>query len=246
MARARMRVCDALVLNLMVVAVISLNNNNNNNNNFGVEAQVHHVVGGDLGWDPSTDIQSWSSNRDFRVGDSIWFTYSTTAAAQDDGSISELKSREEYESCDVSNPIKMYTDGVVDKVSLDGEGTRYFVSTKSDNCKNGLKLHVEVLPPTTTTAAAAEDDVATRHKREVLEPPPTSHKPEIFPAPPTPHKPEPKPEFLPPPPPTPPHRPEVLPPPPPTPSASPPPGLQMVYSTMMMISFGLVGLLIFS
>lgn len=68
------------------------------------------------------------------------FTYS---AGQ--GSIVEVKEQEEYLSCDISNPIKMYTDGL-DSVSLDGEGIRYFVSSKPDSCKNGLKLHVEVMP----------------------------------------------------------------------------------------------------
>ncbi|XVE87692.1 hypothetical protein DITRI_Ditri19aG0008000 [Diplodiscus trichospermus] len=103
-------------------------------------AQVHHVVGGDRGWDPSSDLASWSSGRIFRVGDKIWFAYS---AAQE--SIVELKGKDEYESCDVSNPIRMYTDGL-DTIPLDGEGIRYFVSSKTESCKNGLKLHVEVMP----------------------------------------------------------------------------------------------------
>lgn len=34
-------------------------------------AQVHHVVGEDRGWDPSSDVASWSSQRVFRVGDKI-------------------------------------------------------------------------------------------------------------------------------------------------------------------------------
>lgn len=34
-------------------------------------APVHHVVGEDRGWDPSTDITSWYSQRVFRVGDKI-------------------------------------------------------------------------------------------------------------------------------------------------------------------------------
>ncbi len=46
-----------------------------------VGAQVHHVVGGDRGWDPSTDISSWCSGRIFRVGDKIckplYFTLSS-------------------------------------------------------------------------------------------------------------------------------------------------------------------------
>lgn len=66
------------------------------------------------------------------------FAYST---AHD--SIVELGSVEEYESCDLSNPIRMYTDGV-DKISLDGEGIRYFASGNIENCKKGLKLPVNV------------------------------------------------------------------------------------------------------
>ncbi|XP_040969616.1 mavicyanin isoform X2 [Gossypium hirsutum] len=114
-------------------------------------AQVHHVVGGDRGWDVSSDVASWSSGRSFRVGDKI---------SQE--SIAEVNSPEEYESCDVSNPIRMYTDGI-DGIPLDGEGIRYFVSGKEESCKNGLKLHVEVMPfgnpeperPRVAVAAAA-------------------------------------------------------------------------------------------
>ncbi|XP_058200319.1 mavicyanin-like [Rhododendron vialii] len=105
-----------------------------------VGAQIHHVVGGDRGWDPSSDIPFWASTRIFSVGDKIWFTYS---AAQEN--IVELKSKEEYEACDVSNPIKMYTNGL-DNVPLEEEGIRYFASGKPESCKNGLRLHVEVQP----------------------------------------------------------------------------------------------------
>ncbi|KAL6992848.1 hypothetical protein U1Q18_010994 [Sarracenia purpurea var. burkii] len=104
----------------------------------GDRAQVHHVVGDDRGWDPSTDIGSWSSGRIFRVGDKIWFAYS---ASQD--KVVEVKSKEEFDACDVSNPIRMYTNGL-DSVTLDGEGFRYFTSGKPETCRNGLKLHVEV------------------------------------------------------------------------------------------------------
>ncbi|KAK8675222.1 hypothetical protein V6N13_033292 [Hibiscus sabdariffa] len=100
----------------------------------------HHVVGDDHGWDPSSDIATWSSRRSFRVGDKIWFAYS---AEQE--SIVELKSKDEYESCDVTNPIRMYTDGL-DSIDLVEEGIRYFVSSKAESCKRGLKLHVEVMP----------------------------------------------------------------------------------------------------
>ncbi|KAE8714887.1 tropinone reductase-like protein [Hibiscus syriacus] len=106
-----------------------------------IGAQPHqHVVGDDRGWDPSSDIATWSSGRSFRVGDKIWFAYS---AAQE--SIVELKSEDEYESCDVQNPIRMYSDGL-ESIELVEEGIRYFVSSKPESCKRGLKLHVEVMP----------------------------------------------------------------------------------------------------
>ncbi|CAN6552670.1 unnamed protein product [Malus baccata var. baccata] len=103
-----------------------------------VGAQVYHVVGGDRGWDPSSDLASWSSDKTFRAGDKM--SYSTAH-----GYIAEVKSKEEFESCDVTNPIRMFTDGL-DSISMDKEGLRYFASSNVESCKNGLKLHVEVMP----------------------------------------------------------------------------------------------------
>lgn len=114
-----------------------------------VGAQVRHVVGGDRGWDPSSDIASWSSGKTFRVGDEIWLTYSVAQ-----GLVAELHSKEEYESCDLTKPIKMYTDGL-HTIPLEKEGIRYFASTDAENCKNGLKLHVHVLPRTIENSSMA-------------------------------------------------------------------------------------------
>ncbi|XP_028778773.1 mavicyanin [Neltuma alba] len=125
-----------------------------------VGALVRHVVGGDRGWDPASDIASWSSGKTFRVGDEIWFTYSVAQ-----GLVAELQSKEEYESCIFTNPIKMYTDGL-HTIPLEKEGIKYFASTDVENCKNGLKLHVDVLPTatenstTTITTAAPKKGVA--------------------------------------------------------------------------------------
>ncbi|KAF8391629.1 hypothetical protein HHK36_023935 [Tetracentron sinense] len=134
----------------MVIALVAISMS------FGgrwVGAQVHHVVASDRGWDPSSDVGSWSSGRVFRVGDKIWFTYSATQE-----SIAELQSIEEFKSCNISNPIRMYTDGL--GVALDGEGTRYFASSRPESCRNGLKLHVEVLPtqpkPETQTTVSSD------------------------------------------------------------------------------------------
>lgn len=74
----------------------------------------------------------------------LWAGFAYSVAQ---GLVAELRSNEEYESCDMSNPIMMYTEGL-HKIPLEKEGTKYFVSTNSENCKNGLKLHVNVLPKT--------------------------------------------------------------------------------------------------
>jgi len=50
-----------LMVLVLVLVLVSLNDG----------AQVHHVVGGDRGWHPYSDIGSWSSARTFRVGDKI-------------------------------------------------------------------------------------------------------------------------------------------------------------------------------
>ncbi|XP_021719777.1 uclacyanin 1-like [Chenopodium quinoa] len=104
------------------------------------EAQVHHVVGNDRGWELASDIASWAAGRSFVVGDFLWFAYSS---GLEEDKIVELKSKNEFESCDLSKPIKVYDNGL-DKISLEEEGIRYFASTNPESCKKGLKLPVEI------------------------------------------------------------------------------------------------------
>ncbi|KAK1316078.1 hypothetical protein QJS10_CPA05g00979 [Acorus calamus] len=124
-----------LVLMVVVVVVVSV---------LGgcglAEAGQHHVVGGDRGWDLGSDIGVWSLDKVFRVGDNIWFAYSAA-----DETVAELTSKEDFEACNVTNPIRMFTDGL-SRVALEGEGERYFASAEPISCSRGLKLRVEVLP----------------------------------------------------------------------------------------------------
>ncbi|KAL0306010.1 UNVERIFIED_CONTAM: hypothetical protein Sradi_6018300 [Sesamum radiatum] len=108
----------------------------------GVSAQTHHVVGGDGGgWGPDFNVTSWLAGRVFRVGDKIWFKHSAGAEEK----IVEVESPEEFQSCNLNNPIRMYTDPV-SHVALEKEGVRYFTSANPDACLNGLKLPVAVVP----------------------------------------------------------------------------------------------------
>ncbi|KAA0054339.1 cucumber peeling cupredoxin-like [Cucumis melo var. makuwa] len=132
------------------------------------EVETHHVVGGDRGWDVDSDIGSWSAGRTFRVGDKIWFAYSVAH-----GNIVELQSKEEYEACNVSNSMRMYSDGI-DIVALNGEGIRYFASSKAENCKKGLKLHVQVQGQ---AQAQTTNDVSDNDSEAVPPTPSTSSPP---------------------------------------------------------------------
>ncbi|XP_059064561.1 mavicyanin-like [Cryptomeria japonica] len=98
-----------------------------------------HVVGDDRGWDPASDFKGWASRKIFYVGDNLWFAYASSQQ-----SVLELKSREEFENCDVSNLVKLY-DGGLDAVSLIEMGDRYITSGNVEDCQHGMKVHINVL-----------------------------------------------------------------------------------------------------
>ncbi|CAO2842458.1 unnamed protein product [Amaranthus hypochondriacus] len=122
-----------------------------------VEGQVHHVVGQDSGWEVASDIGSWAAGRTFLLGDFLWFGYSS---GLHNDYVVELKTKEEYESCDVRNPIKMYINGV-DKISFEEEGIRYFASANPDKCKKGLKFPVEIKSKSTAEIQSSSSSMKT-------------------------------------------------------------------------------------
>ncbi|PIN21341.1 hypothetical protein CDL12_05977 [Handroanthus impetiginosus] len=157
-----------------------------------VSAETHHVVGDELGWGPALDVNSWLAGRVFRVGDKILFKYSET----EDGVV-ELKGLEEFLSCNLTNPIRMYTDRE-NHIPLEKEGVRYFTSANPENCKSGLKLPVPVQPHADKWPSALPDD----NPFPPLDPPPfiPVHPPPQEPVHPPPREPvHPPPEVDPPP-----------------------------------------------
>ncbi|KAK4439412.1 hypothetical protein Salat_0276100 [Sesamum alatum] len=168
----------------------------------GVSATTHHVVGGDGGWGPDFNVSSWLAGRVFRVGDKIWFKHS----GAEEESIVEVESPEEFQSCNLKNPIRMYTDRV-SHVALEKEGVRYFTSANPESCLNGLKLPVAVVPPSEFDPPSSPG-LGPFQPPEPIEPPPSF-------GPPVPTEPPPVPGFEP-----------VEPPPasrPPPPAVRPPP-----------------------
>jgi hypothetical protein len=52
--------------------------------------------------------------------------------------------KEDYVSCNISNPIKHYNDGYT-KVRFDHSGPYYFISGENGHCEKGQKLTIVVM-----------------------------------------------------------------------------------------------------
>ncbi|KAH7684795.1 Cupredoxins domain-containing protein [Dioscorea alata] len=107
-------------------------------NNGGALAKKHEV-GGDQGWDVSTDFGSWASSITFRVGDQLVFTYTPGLHT-----VVELAGEKEYNKCDLSGALKSMSDGK-STVKLSKAGYRYFACGTMGHCQEGMKLKIKTL-----------------------------------------------------------------------------------------------------
>ncbi|MBA0761678.1 hypothetical protein Gotri_024292 [Gossypium trilobum] len=96
-----------------------------------------YVVGDTSGWDISTDIDSWATNKTFNVGDVLLFQYSSSH------SVSEVN-KESFETCNTTNSLTTFSNGNT-TVTLSNAGKRYFVCGNKLHCLGGMKLQVNVL-----------------------------------------------------------------------------------------------------
>lgn len=55
-----------MMMMIMMMMAVSLGGGK-----WAAAAEVHHVVGGDRGWDLPSNVDAWSSGRVFRVGDKL-------------------------------------------------------------------------------------------------------------------------------------------------------------------------------
>ncbi|CAA6670818.1 unnamed protein product [Spirodela intermedia] len=110
-----------------------------------------HVVGGDRGWDVASDVAGWSTDKEFRVGESI-SSWSWGARRS---------------STTATSATHQAVHRRLNKVALEEEGPRFFTSGRPESCSGGLKLHVNVRPqpearekPTAQEATVKDDDDA--------------------------------------------------------------------------------------
>ncbi|XP_050385508.1 mavicyanin [Argentina anserina] len=104
---------------------------------FTCYAATTYVVGGNSGWDISTDLPAWASDKKFAVGDALWFQFSSS------NSVNQV-TRENFEGCNTTNVVKSYTGGNA-TVTLTRPGDWYFVSGNKLYCLGGMKLQVPVV-----------------------------------------------------------------------------------------------------
>ncbi|XAR66749.1 hypothetical protein NMG60_11013073 [Bertholletia excelsa] len=86
------------------------------------------------------DFNKWSSKIRFQIGDSLVLKYDPKA-----DSVLQV-SEEDFESCNGSKPIRVYSDGDT-KIALDRSGPFYFISGAEGHCEKGQKMVVRVLSP---------------------------------------------------------------------------------------------------
>ncbi|KAL5569756.1 hypothetical protein UlMin_026331 [Ulmus minor] len=94
------------------------------------------TVGDGSGWDISTDLDSWASDKTFNVGDVLVFQYSSPE------SVGEV-TKPNFEKCNTNDVLRTYSSGNT-TVTLTKPGERYFVSGNKLYCLGGMKLKVNV------------------------------------------------------------------------------------------------------
>ncbi|KAH7651374.1 Cupredoxins domain-containing protein [Dioscorea alata] len=132
-------------------------------------------VGGKDGWvlNPHESYSQWSGRNRFQVHDKLVFKYKK----EEDSVL--VVSKEDYDKCNVSNPIKKFDDGN-SVFEFDKTGPFFFISGASGKCNQNQKLSVIVLSlktkkPSTSPAPSPTSSVSSP-------PPSSSSSPSLSPS----------------------------------------------------------------
>ncbi|KAE8719170.1 Leucine-rich repeat family protein isoform 1 [Hibiscus syriacus] len=87
---------------------------------------VHYMVGDEDGWDPVIRMEGWTQGKDFHAGDA-------------------LVDKEAHEDCSVNDTSKEFSTGD-DSITL-AFGVDYFIYSKPDICRAGLKVAINASAP---------------------------------------------------------------------------------------------------
>ncbi|XP_039065806.1 uncharacterized protein LOC120211302 [Hibiscus syriacus] len=99
---------------------------------------VHYMVGDEDGWDPVIRMEGWTQGKDFHAGDALEFVY-------DRGIDVSIVDKEAHEDCSVNDTSKEFSTGD-DSITL-AFGVDYFIYSKPDICRAGLKVAINASAP---------------------------------------------------------------------------------------------------
>uniref|UniRef100_A0A6N2N111 Phytocyanin domain-containing protein n=1 Tax=Salix viminalis TaxID=40686 RepID=A0A6N2N111_SALVM len=123
-----------------------------------------YEVGDSTGWKAPSDTSfysTWASGKNFTVGDTLKFTFTT--GVHDVATVS----KSDYDSCNINGQSNVSKTGPT-TITLSAPGTLYYFCTFSDHCSRGQKLSITVVASSTPS-------------------PPSPHHPPPPPLPPTIH-----------------------------------------------------------
>ncbi|GFP93880.1 blue copper protein [Phtheirospermum japonicum] len=94
-------------------------------------ASKTYIVGDTGGW-VSGGMDAWLKNKEFKVGDTLVFNYPNTIH-----NVAEVNETV-YNSCQ-SGSVAAHSSGH-DSITLKTKGVHYFICTKPNHCKGGMKM----------------------------------------------------------------------------------------------------------
>ncbi|RLN32928.1 stellacyanin-like [Panicum miliaceum] len=97
------------------------------------------VVGDDKGWDLEVDYDAWVDGNQFFVGDTLVFRYT-----EGNHSVVEATAAG-FAACSDANSLARWSSGD-DRVPLSASGQRWFFSGVGEDCVQGMRFNVTVLP----------------------------------------------------------------------------------------------------
>ncbi|XP_031263766.1 mavicyanin-like [Pistacia vera] len=105
----------------------------------GVAIAAEYKVGDEPGWTRKVpvDYYEWASDKNFYIGDTLFFQYNTPTHDVMKVTAKNLK------QCNTRNPIAVYRTGA-DKIELRRAGHYFFICSTPGHCQAGQKLSVVV------------------------------------------------------------------------------------------------------
>ncbi|CAL1360684.1 unnamed protein product [Linum trigynum] len=100
-------------------------------------AATTYMVGDNSGWDISTDLDTWTQDKTFNVGDSLLFQYRSSDTVEE-------VNKPAFDSCNTTDAMRTFNNGNT-TVELDRPGPWYFVCGNRLYCLGGMKLQVNVV-----------------------------------------------------------------------------------------------------